>query len=169
MDWANIGKKASYFFAKYKYAILILLIGVAFMLIPGGISHGQQPQEETQKEQESKQDIMQEISAILSQIEGVGKVKVLLTVSAGESIVFQQDEEITTGEKDSTIHRETVIITDSNRGQSALVQQINPPKYQGAIIVCEGADKSAVRLHIIEAVSNITGLGTDRISVLKMK
>ena len=39
----------------------------------------------------------------------------------------------------------------------------------GAIVVCQGGDNATVRLAIIEAVSNVTGLGADKISVLKMK
>ena len=39
----------------------------------------------------------------------------------------------------------------------------------GAIIVCQGGDSPTVRLNIVEAVSNVTGIGSDRITVLKMK
>lgn len=35
-------------------------------------------------------------------------------------------------------------------------------------MVCQGADNAAVRLAIVEAVSKVTGLGANRISVLKM-
>ena len=62
-----------------------------------------------------------------------------------------------------------MIITDSDRKEEGLITQVDPPVYQGAIIVCQGADRGAVRLAIVEAVSRVTGLGADRISVLKMK
>jgi hypothetical protein len=39
----------------------------------------------------------------------------------------------------------------------------------GAVIVCQGADKPVVRLAIVEAVADATGLSTDTITVLKMK
>lgn len=39
----------------------------------------------------------------------------------------------------------------------------------GAVILCQGADAAEVRLHIVEAVSAFTGLGSNRILVLKMK
>jgi len=38
----------------------------------------------------------------------------------------------------------------------------------GAVIVCEGAEKARVRMDILQAVSSYTGLGADRITVLKM-
>ena len=61
------------------------------------------------------------------------------------------------------------MITDSNRNETGLIHQRNPPKYQGAIILAMGADDPAVKLAIVDAVSNVTGLGADKISVLKMQ
>jgi stage III sporulation protein AG len=42
------------------------------------------------------------------------------------------------------------------------------PVYQGALVVCEGADSATVRLEIIRAVAGLTGLSTDKIVVAKM-
>ena len=64
---------------------------------------------------------------------------------------------------------ETVIVTGTDRNQNGVIQQINPVKYLGAIKLCQGADHADVKLQITQAVSRATGLGTDRISVLKMK
>ena len=64
---------------------------------------------------------------------------------------------------------DTVIITGSDRSQQGLICQQIPPQYLGAVIVCQGADKAAVRLALVEAVSDATGLSTDAITVLKMK
>lgn len=41
--------------------------------------------------------------------------------------------------------------------------------YSGAVILCQGANDAAVRLQIVEAVSAFTGMGSNRIIVLKMK
>lgn len=167
MDITGIKKKAKEVILKYRYVVLVLAVGVVLMLLPSGGSDEAEP-EQTAQAVQIQPDLAQELSQILSQIEGVGSVKVMLTISAGETTVYHHDETITEGEN-STVQRDTVIITDSDRGQSALVEQINPPVYLGAIIVCQGADSAAVRLDIIEAVARVTGLGTDRISVLKMK
>jgi len=39
----------------------------------------------------------------------------------------------------------------------------------GAVVVCEGAQDPAVRLNVTNAVAAYTGLGSDKISVMKMK
>lgn len=160
-------KKVTDFLLKYKYAVLVLVIGLILVMLPTG----QQTQEGTevvQADTVEKVDISEELTQILGQIEGVGNVRVMVTVSAGEQNIYQYDEDIGAGENPSVKH-DTVIITDSDRNESALIQQVIPAQYRGAIIVCQGADSATVRLNIIEAVSKVTGLGTDKITVLKMK
>jgi len=36
-------------------------------------------------------------------------------------------------------------------------------------VVCQGADRAGVRLAVVDAVKSVTGLSSDRITVLKMK
>ena len=103
------------------------------------------------------------LEVVLSQIHGAGKVKVLLTEERGHRTVYQADPG-----SDGT-SSDTVLITGTDRTQQGLVIQIESPVYQGAVVVCQGGDDPAVRLAIVEAVSDATGLGADRITVLKMK
>ena len=168
MDWSGIGKKLTTFVGKYRYVLLIAVVGIFLMLLPSG-NKEQQPQPTAPEATiAQEQSVAEQLKNILSQIHGAGKVQVMLTVSSGATTVYQYDTDSSGGQTGSVSH-ETVIVTDGNRNQSGLVQQINPPVYQGAIIVCQGADNDVVRLHIIEAVARVTGLGTDKISVLEMK
>ena len=48
-----------------------------------------------------------------------------------------------------------------------VVTQERYPQYRGALVVCDGGGSDSVRLQIINAVSALTGLGTDRIAVVK--
>ncbi len=168
MDIRRIQKQLPAILQKYKYAAIILVIGIVLMTIPGKGNATKQPQENTAPLVQQK-DAAQELAAVLTQIQGVGKVQVLLTVKAGESMVYQTDEDVITSETGSTIRKETVIIADSDRNQEPLLVQVLPPQYLGAVIVCQGADNATVRLAVVEAVCNATGLGADKISVLKMK
>lgn len=168
MDTLALKMKVTEFFRKYRYAILVLAIGLILMFLPKQNVRSNTGDIQTEVTLESQPDIAEQLTRILSQIEGAGKVQVMLTVSTGQTNVYVYDEDISNGENGS-LHRDTVIITDGNRTQSGLIERIDPPKYQGAIIVCDGADRATVRLGIIEAVSKVTGLSTDRISVLKMK
>ena len=164
MDWLGWGKKTVGWMGKYRYVLLILAVGIVLMLMPGYQKEEEQTPVQTAHSSEQK-DITQQLVSILSQIEGVGEVRVMLTVSSGEETLYQTDTQIT--ENESRV--ETVLVTDSNRSQTGLVKQINAPKYQGAIIVCTGGDKASVRLAVMQSVASVTGLGADQISVMKMK
>lgn len=168
MDTVAMKEKVSTFLQKYRFVLLVLAIGLVFMLLPSRNAEEDTSQNQTEVTVQTQPDITEELSAILSKIAGAGKVQVMLTVSRGESTVYRYDEDSSGGATGSN-RKDTVIVTDSNRTQSGLIERIDPPQYMGAIIVCDGADSAAVRYSIIEAVSKVTGLSTERISVLKMK
>ncbi len=168
MDNVALGRKIGSILKKYRYAIAVLVLGVILMLLPTGKGRQTQKAEPTPAATVGEESLDSRLEAILSQIQGAGKVRVMLSVAQGEKTVYQTNGDVTGGET-GTSRTDTVIITDGQRTQSGLIQQILPPTYLGAIVVCQGADSPAVRLAIVEAVSGITGLGTDRISVLKMK
>jgi stage III sporulation protein AG len=155
----DILKKATQYLSKYRYAALIILAGVVLMLLPGRPSERQVSQ--TTEHVDQQMDLSQELIAILEQIRGVGKVRVLLTVEEGEKLLYQQDIQ---GDR-----TQTVILTDSERSENGLIYQTMPPRYRGAVVVCQGADDPLVQLQVIEAVGKLTGLRSDRISVLRMK
>ena len=152
---------------KYRYAAIVIVAGIFLMLLPIGEASAS---EETAPNQREVSDSMEErLCSILSQIRGAGRVQVMLTIAQGEETVYQFDQDLTTDEGGSSSQKDTVTVTDKDRGQSGLITQVNPPRYQGALIVCQGADDPAVRLAISEAVSGLTGLGTDKIAIAKMK
>ena len=82
--------------------------------------------------------------------------------------MYQTDEKHRVSSDDSDEEINTVTVSGADRREDGLIRQVNPPTYKGAIVVCQGADNGAVRLAIVEAVSRATGLGADKISVLKM-
>lgn len=164
MDWNALKEKGNHLFSRYKYVLLVLVVGLVLMSIPTDAT-GEAPVRQT-VQQTVPEGPSEKLEQILSQIEGVGKVQVLLTEASSAETIYQTDEDTAS---DGSFRVETVIITDENRAQNGLVKTVTPPVYLGAIIVCQGADRPSVQLAIIQAVSNVTGISTDRITVLKMK
>ena len=161
MDMSALKQKMTGWVGKYKFVLLIVLAGVCLMLIPA--KEKEQPQQTPESVMTvPQQSIHEELEAILSNIHGAGKVQVMLTVKAGEQVLYQTD-------KPAQDRQDTVIVTDKDRAQGGLVQQVISPSYRGAIILCQGAERAGIRLAIIEAVSKVTGLDASEISVLKMK
>ena len=167
MEELNIGAKIMGAVKKYRYALLVLLIGIVLLTFP--IKNESQSLEQTVSVPETTCDETERLEQILGYIQGTGKLKLYLSSATGERINYQTDDDIITGESSSDIHRDTVIISGADRVESGLITQIDPPKYLGAVVVCQGADSATVRLAIVEAVSKATGLGSDKITVLKMK
>lgn len=167
MDWVTVSKTAIAFLKKYAYVVIILILGLFLMTLP--MNQETQVSPGPADSPEKKTDLSEELEEILSQIQGAGEVRVLLTLASGPETVYQQKEDIPAENDKGTIHREPVVITDTSRAQSGLIRMELGPEYLGAIVLCQGADSPAIRLSIVEAVSNATGLSTNRISVLKMK
>ena len=163
MDWVTLRGKVEACVKKYRYVLLVLLCGLFLMMIPDTAERHAVPKE-TIPAAEKNPNLQDALEEILSQIDGAGEVRILLTQSAGELTLYQMDEDRSTGPNSNEIHLETVILSES-----ALVKQVNPPVYQGAVVVCHGGNDPSVRLAVVEAVANATGLTTDHITVLKMK
>lgn len=168
MELKTLRPKISVLFQKYKYVIIIFLVGMALMLLPGDLFTKKEIKEsvETVSQNESVQDQLEEI---LSYIKGAGKVKVMLKESVGEETVYQTNEDVSVSDSSTDTKSDVITVTDQNRNEYGLIKQINPPQYLGAVILCQGGDDPSVRLAITDAVSKITGLGADKIAVLKMK
>ena len=166
MDWAVMKNKLRIPWKKYRYALLILGIGILLMSIP---ARSEQPIPEQSVSMNQEIDLEKRLEEILSSIEGAGRVRVLLTEKTGEERIYQENNDTNNTSGTESVRVETVIVSDGSRGESGLVRKIVGPVYLGAVIICDGGDRPAVRLSVAEAVADVTGLQTDRISVLKMK
>lgn len=169
MDLKRVTGKVTELVTKYKYAALILLVGMFLLWMPVKNEKPAQSQYVNNSTTEQDRNREEDLAEILQSIQGAGRVKVLLSVLEGEETVYQTDSDVSDSGDNNTERTDTVIITDSQRQENGLVRKINPPVYLGAVVVCDGADNATVRLAVTQAVAKITGLGTDAICVLKMK
>lgn len=152
----GIGKKLG----RFRYPILILLLGLLLLALPG---KAERTQPEVPEQTEPSALTIQEarLESLLSQIQGAGQVRVMLSLQTGEQTQYQTD---TDGTAEST-----VLFSAGSGSQRALVRQVSGPQYRGAVIVCQGADQAQVKLALVQAVASVTGLGADQITVVKMK
>ena len=160
MDGNEPRQRINALFGKYKYPILVILVGLGLLLLPTGETETPSVPVETVREA----SLEQRLEELLGQIEGAGAVRVLLTEDVGRETVWQTDVQ---SDADS-VREDTVILEDSGRNEVGLVRRTRSPSYRGAVILCQGADAPSVKLAIVEAVRCVTGLGADQISVQKM-
>ena len=168
MEMTGLTRRMTHWIKQYKYVVLIALVGIVLLCLPSG-DREQAPVQVDPPMEQQEQTVAQQLEQILSQLQGAGEVKVLLSIAQGERTEYQTDIQSDTGDSSSSIRQDTVIVTDSDRNESAVIKQTLPPVYLGAVVLCRGADNSTVKLAIVEAVSKATGLGADKICVLKMK
>lgn len=83
--------------------------------------------------------------------------------------LYQTDSRTVTSAGSTTTQTETVFRQTGSSEKEPAAQSVLYPQYQGALVVCDGADSASVRLAIIQAVSSLTGLGSNKIAVVKMK
>lgn len=152
---------------KYKYVGLVVLAGLALMLLPGKKSDAQ-----TQEGggSFSLEDTERRMAELLGRMDGVGRVQVMLTLHSGETLSLAEDSSATLG-SGGDVRQDSQVLT-VNRGsgkQEVVVTRRLYPTYQGAVVVCQGAGDSRVRLRVLETVSVLTGLSSDKISVVQWK
>lgn len=131
--------------------------------------------------QNSNSDSLEEkLENILSNIEGVGSVKVFINYSESSETVAMYNEnskKSTTEETDKsggtrkveqTDSQKEVIYQEQNGTKTPIVQKTVEPKIEGAIITAKGAGDINVKTSIIQAVEAATGLATHKIQVFTM-
>ena len=154
---------------KYKFVALVVLIGVVLLLWPSGRRESVLPASTT--ETGTERDVEGEMEDILSKISGVGQVQVMLTVDTEDIRQLAQDTELSyqgSAEAPEDYERRSeTVLTDGDDGEEPVVTQTRRPTYRGALVVCEGGDRAEVKLAVTEAVTALTGLTADRVTVAK--
>lgn len=166
MDWMTGKETVVQTIKKYRYVAVVILAGILLMAVP---QESGREATMVEKETGSEESLEAALSRILSRVAGAGNVEVLLAEKSGEQILYQTDEDQSQTDTARDLRRQTVLVEDSSRQKTGLVRQINPPVYQGAVVLAQGADNAAVRLSLVEAVMGATGLPSHCITVLKMK
>ena len=169
-QWERLPQKAAELFQKYKYVLLVIAAGIVLLLLPLGgeenpASGGTESQNENGEETFQVEEMERRLEEALSRVDGAGEVTVVLTVKSGARQILAQDSS-RSGEESST---STVVVSTGSGTEDAVVLQQVYPQYQGALVVCPGGGDPAVCLKLVDAVSALTGLGADKISICKSK
>ena len=162
IDLKTIGKTLK----KFRYPALILLLGLGLILWP---SRPKQDAAPPQPEPVQTQSLETRMEEVLSCVDGAGQVRVLLTRRTGDETVYQSDESLSRNGDAETSTLTTVMARGAGGTDVPVERMTVYGAYRGALILCTGADSAQVRLDLIKAVSGLTGLSSDRITVIKMK
>ena len=148
-------------------------LGLFLILAGNGFSFGRSGEdtadtapsggEETNAQSYAAQ-LEQTLTALIGNIQGAGRVQVAVTLETGPQTIYALDE---TDRGESGLETQHILL-DGEKGQNALVEVIWEPEIRGIAVVCQGADDVGVQAQITEAVSVLTGVSSNRISIAKM-
>lgn len=163
--WPELAGRWKGALKSYQYVLLVLAVGAALMLLPagGGEERSETPEPEGGAAQTFDLDSFEEkLERTLSKIEGAGETKVVLTLDSGSRQVLARDQE-----RDSNGGSTSNVVTvgRGSGSQEVAVVQTVAPQFRGALVVCPGGNDPQTRLALLQAVSALTGLGADRVSI----
>ena len=147
---------------RYGYVLLVVAVGMVLLLWPQGGEAKEAVAQESVQEDFDLEVFEEKLARTLSQIQGAGEAQVVLSLQSGSRQVLAQDRE--QGSQSSTT---TVTVGRGSGSQEVVPVQTVAPQFRGALVVCPGGDDPQVRLAVMEAVSAVTGLGSNHISVCK--
>lgn len=113
------------------------------------------------------------LEAIISNISGAGKCRVMITLECAVEKVYAQNvkSEIESYEdKDIKNGTGEYIIIKSDAGtQGGLLITVMEPKIRGVAVVCEGGDSYLIKEAITDTVTALFSIRGNKVSVAKMK
>ena len=122
------------------------------------------------------------LESLLASMEGVGNVKVMVTLDSSREQVLEKDIPSTmdtTKETDSTggsrdvinsrQEETTVYVTDSAGNKTPYVSKIREPSIEGVTVVAQGGGNAVIQKNITEVIQALFGIEAHKIKVVKMK
>ena len=166
---------------KEKGILWVGLVGAAVLLLTGLW----EPEKKTQQTGsavaptvnagEYETALEERLRQLLTGVEGVGELTVMVTVAGTEETVYAQSyhddtdrsETAASGVSTRTSTANGYVLLNGDGGQQALTETVLCPEVRGVAVVCDGGADAGVRRRIVELVSTVLGIPSNRICVTK--
>ena len=191
--WVKKGKEKLRSFGVKEWA-MVLVTGLCCLIIVFPMGNGktdtgqkEQEQEETRKSEVPKEEtgytdlLEQQLEQLLSDVKGVGEVKVMMTVSGTVKKHVLQDgsherEQVTEadsagGSRNSVSERSdgTTVFYDIEGGSTPYILSETYPEITGVVVIAKGSGTGTVDLDIMNAVQVLFDIPAHKIKIMKMK
>lgn len=150
--------------------LLIVILGIAgIILLTLSELMPEKNENEAAKEtspdiSEYEQETERRLAELISSIDGAGRTRVMITLSSGDENVYATEDK--SGKEN---YERSYVVVKQSGDENGMLLRVNEPEIRGAAIVCEGADSERVKQEIINTVTAVLGIGTNRINIAKMK
>ncbi len=118
----------------------MIALGIALILLSSSL--GTEPKENSKvlTLEEYKEKLEAELIDLCQDVDGVGRCKVFVTFERGEQ----------------------------NTYKSGVVVENKPPKVMGVTVICQGADSNYVKNELVDMITALFDIGSNRVAVLKL-
>lgn len=151
---------------KYRYPALVLVLGLLFLLLPTGKQETVEPSGTSESSGFDLETFTQEAQRVLSQVAGAGQVQLLLTLDTDGHWDYLSDRTASQGENALQTQEQAVLMSQEGAQKPVTVER-RYPEFRGALVLCQGEPGPGLTLALKEALSSLTGLGMDKITVLR--
>lgn len=182
MEWeSRIKRILSADKSKREKWLVFLLVGILLVVIALPTEKETQEKEEEKELYHSEMDtsyisqMERQLETVLENVRGVGKVKVMITISESAEKIIEKDEETsvqssqgtTSGNSSSTDRKENAVYAGRTGEETPYVRKEISPKVEGVLVVAEGGDNAVVVENISEALQALFGIDPHKIKVMK--
>ena len=124
------------------------------------------PQKEVEPSRETvvNERLEERLSDIISEISGVGKVKVMITYKSTSEKRVAKDKN-TRNSANEIYEEEKNVLLGSGSEQKPFITREEMPKILGVAVVAEGGGRDDVKAEISRAVRALTGVSANNIAV----
>lgn len=187
-EWVEKGKKIGVIRLG-----LLIVAGLVLLIasFDGKEEHKTQTQINTQNEEKQSEEqqlntyienMETRLTNVLSQVDGIGKVQVMITAKATQEKVVLKDapykkttvkEEDSTGatreSKETTSEEGTILEKQQDGSESPYITKELQPEIKGVVVIAEGAAQKQIEAEINDAVVALFSVPSHKIKVMKMK
>lgn len=137
--------------------ILVVIVLVVIVLVIVLSTFGEKDTQEKTAEETYALQLSAQLEEVLSQIEGAGNVKVMITVaSEGETVLATETIE----NADGSVTTQPILV-----GGEVVVLEEKNPEITGVLIVADGANDLNVRFNLLEAAASVLNINQSIIKV----
>ena len=132
-----------------------------------GIDAQQKPTEDFSR---LEQELEQRLEKLISEIDGAGKVSVMVTIDTSSQRVYDRNEKTENSQQSGgdTLHesyeRQTEVVLAGSSKEPLEIATVQP-RVRGAAVVCSGAADPVVRERVANTVAKALNIGISRVYV----
>ena len=143
------------------------IVGILCLLLSGGGTKTEK-RSELPDMTETRVSVAKELESLLRTVDGVGKVKVCVTLDRLEANVYAVNTE-QTSEPEKTQKSEKYVFSKSGSSEQGLVRYTVMPEIRGVAVSCEGGGSLLIRQEVTKLIAAALGIPANRIWVAKMQ